>query len=221
MVKCFHYKDRKQAEFNFEEMELDFEPVYCAEQIQVPFGLPTLLKNFTKEVLRTQPASLEEFAAQYFQQLLKCTKEDKNCQLPSIHQLQGVWNELKGKELLSQGQIAEVCSLNGIALATVERVFHLGGFSAEMVDPREVVILLITTSVKSFSAVLEAIFKVFGHNSGSTLEVPLFFKLFFFIAKRDRELSPQSINELTKDLAELQEVTFHDIKTSPHLQKHF
>ena len=53
---------------------------------------------------------------------------------------------------------------------------------------------------QSFTALLEAMFKVFGHQSGSMIDVPLFFKLFFFIAKRDRDISPDSINELTKDL---------------------
>jgi hypothetical protein len=55
-------------------------------------------------------------------------------------------------------------------------------------------------SGQSFGALLEAMFKVFGHQSGSMIDVPLFFKLFFFIAKRDRDISPDSINELTKDL---------------------
>ncbi|KAI5070247.1 hypothetical protein GOP47_0014590 [Adiantum capillus-veneris] len=202
-------------------MELDFEPIYCVEQIQVPLGLPDLLKKFTKEVLRRQPASLEEFAAQYFQQLLKKSKDNKNIQPPSVHQLQGVWIELKGKDSLKQAEIAEICSLNGIGLSIIDRVFQMGGFSGDMVDPKEVVILLITTSVKTFSAVLEAMFKVFGHNGGSTISVPLFFKLLFFIAKRDRDISPDTINALTKDLAERQEVTYNDIKSSPHLHKYF
>ncbi|MCO5600772.1 hypothetical protein L7F22_054887 [Adiantum nelumboides] len=181
-------------------MELDFEPIYCVEHIQVPLGLPDLLKKFTKEVLRRQPASLEEFAAQYFQQLLKKSKDNKNVQPPSVHQLQGVWIDLKGKDTLKQAEIAEICSSNGIGLSIIDRVFQMGGFSGEVVDPKEVVILLITTSVKTFSAVLEAMFKVFGHNGGSTISVPLFFKLLFFIAKRDRDISPDTINALTKDL---------------------
>lgn len=53
---------------------------------------------------------------------------------------------------------------------------------------------------QTFTAVLEAMFKVFGHNGGSTISVPLFFKLLFFIAKRDRDISPDVINALTKDL---------------------
>lgn len=65
-----------------------------------------------------------------------------------MSQLQGVWIELKGKDTLKQAEIAEICSLNGIGLSIIERVFQLGGFSGEMVDPKEVVILLITTSVK-------------------------------------------------------------------------
>ena len=59
-----------------------------------------------------------------------------------------MWNALKSNDALKQSEIAETCSLNGIPLSIIERVFHLGGFSGEMVDPKEVIILLITMSVK-------------------------------------------------------------------------
>lgn len=45
---------------------MDTEPLYCAEQIKVPEGLPELLRLFSKEVIRAQPPpeKLYEWAAQ-------------------------------------------------------------------------------------------------------------------------------------------------------------
>jgi len=48
---------------------LDIDPIYCAEQIQVPSDLADILKAYTKEVIRRQPADLCEFSAIYFANL--------------------------------------------------------------------------------------------------------------------------------------------------------
>uniref|UniRef100_A0A7S0VPC3 RIIa domain-containing protein n=1 Tax=Hemiselmis tepida TaxID=464990 RepID=A0A7S0VPC3_9CRYP len=50
-------------------MVLDVEPMYCAEQINIPENLGEVLKAYAKEVIRQQPADIFEFSAQYFAQL--------------------------------------------------------------------------------------------------------------------------------------------------------
>jgi hypothetical protein len=42
----------------------DVEPLYCAEQIKVPTGLPEVLKEWTKDVIRAQPADVTAWSAQ-------------------------------------------------------------------------------------------------------------------------------------------------------------
>lgn len=42
---------------------MDVEPLYCAEQIRVPDELPDLLKQWTKDVIRAQPADVNDFSA--------------------------------------------------------------------------------------------------------------------------------------------------------------
>ncbi|KAJ3086317.1 Ropporin-1-like protein [Phlyctochytrium bullatum] len=34
------------------------EPLYCAEQIKIPPDLPDILKNYTKHIIRSQPADI-------------------------------------------------------------------------------------------------------------------------------------------------------------------
>lgn len=50
-------------------MVLDVEPMYCAEQINIPDNLGEILKAYAKEVIRQQPQNIFEFSARYFAQL--------------------------------------------------------------------------------------------------------------------------------------------------------
>lgn len=42
------------------------DSIYCAEQIEVPPTLPAILKAYTKEVIRYQPADIPAFSRDYF-----------------------------------------------------------------------------------------------------------------------------------------------------------
>ena len=44
-------------------LDMDAEPLYCAEQIRVPEVLPDILKQWTKEVIRQNPSDVLEFSA--------------------------------------------------------------------------------------------------------------------------------------------------------------
>ena len=45
--------------------------IFAAEQIEVPDDFPGLLKNFIKEVVRSQPDNVAAFSRQYFEAILK------------------------------------------------------------------------------------------------------------------------------------------------------
>ena len=44
--------------------------IFSAEQIEVPDQFPGILKNFVKEVVRSQPENIVQFSRQYFETLL-------------------------------------------------------------------------------------------------------------------------------------------------------
>lgn len=50
-------------------MTLETEPMYCAEQINIPDNLGEILKAYAKEVIRQQPGNIYEFSARYFAQV--------------------------------------------------------------------------------------------------------------------------------------------------------
>ena len=43
---------------------LDAEPLYSAEQIKIPDELPDILKEWTKEAIKVQPADLLKWSAE-------------------------------------------------------------------------------------------------------------------------------------------------------------
>jgi hypothetical protein len=49
--------------------------IFSADQIVVPEDLPTILKDFSKEVIRTNPQNLVKFSREYFE---KKYEEEKN-----------------------------------------------------------------------------------------------------------------------------------------------
>ena len=46
--------------------------IFSADQIEVPQDLPTILKDFSKEVIRSNPKDLVKFSREYFEQ--KCAE---------------------------------------------------------------------------------------------------------------------------------------------------
>ncbi len=45
--------------------------IFSAEQIEVPEELPAVLKNFSKEVIRSNPDDIVKFSREYFEDILK------------------------------------------------------------------------------------------------------------------------------------------------------
>jgi hypothetical protein len=44
---------------------MDSEPLYSVQQIKVPDALPDILKEWTKEVIRANPADIIVWSAEY------------------------------------------------------------------------------------------------------------------------------------------------------------
>ncbi|KAJ7570010.1 hypothetical protein O6H91_01G103800 [Diphasiastrum complanatum] len=202
-------------------MDLDYDPIYCVEQIQIPPGLPQLLKRFAKEVIRSQPSSLEEFAASYFNNLLRTTKQDAKAPSPTLLQLQAIWDQLKDADSMSPDDVAELCVSHGVSRTMFQKVFQLVEFPSDPVDPKEVIALLITTVAKTFVSVLDFTFKVFGHKTGNRLSIALFFKVLFLLAKRDPDISSQFVTSLTQDLDGKDTISYAELKANTYMQQYF
>ena len=51
--------------------------IFSAEQIEVPEDLPTILKDFSKEVIRSNPRDLVRFSREYFERKVQEKSEQR------------------------------------------------------------------------------------------------------------------------------------------------
>lgn len=202
---------------------LDQDPIYCVEQIKIPNGLPTMLKTFAKEAIRAQPTDLEDFALKYFQKLLMMIKLDVTAPPPSMDQLISLYQQTKELEYINQKPLADIATKCKVHRAAIENVFKLANFPSDLVDPKEFILLLLTTTAKSFVAVMRGMFKLFGAKTNEKLPVPLFFLLVNHLAKRDKEIKMEMIGRLQQELTQKQtkEVSLADIQTHPIMIEFF
>ena len=52
--------------------------IFSPEQIEVPEDLPTILKDFSKEVIRTNPKDLVRYSREYFERKVQEQKDAAN-----------------------------------------------------------------------------------------------------------------------------------------------
>ena len=117
---------------------MDLEPIYCAEQIQVPPELAGILKAYTKEVVRRQPEDIYEFSAIYFSNLASVSASTREETVPpTTAQLKEVYASCKGNLEMSLGDLVIECTGVGIKMSTVEQAFRLGEFQGDVVNPKE------------------------------------------------------------------------------------
>ncbi|CAM6088275.1 unnamed protein product [Calypogeia fissa] len=196
---------------------LDQNPIYCVEQIVIPDGLPALLKAFAKEAIRHNPKDIETFAWRYFEKLAAAVQLDATAPPPTINQLVAVWTKCKELDFTNTEPMYKILTSCGIAHNTCDNIFKLADFPSDLIDPKEVITLLITATAKTFLAVIRGVFKVFGSNTQERLSVQLFFMIVNFIARRNKDISATTISALHQDLRDRQikEVRFDDINANP------
>ena len=54
----------------YPNIHMDPHRIFIPEQIQVHSDLPSILKNYTKAVIKANPADIYQFSFDYFQQVL-------------------------------------------------------------------------------------------------------------------------------------------------------
>eukprot|EP00873_Tetraselmis_striata_P008568 jgi/Tetstr1/428832/TSEL_018819.t1 len=187
---------------------MEVDPIYCAEQIVIPHDLADILKAYTKEVIRRQPEDLHEFSAIYFANLFNVSQGMDEYLPPNVDQLKHIYDTVQESDVLHTDQLVEQCLDAGISKATLDKVFVLGNLGRDsMVQPSEFLVLLLTMTNDSFSAVVQGLFDVFGDTSG-TLPTEEFLKLYECLSVWDSDVSEKAVQLLKATLSETPTVTF-------------
>jgi hypothetical protein len=189
---------------------MDLEPIYCAEQIQVPPELAGILKAYTKEVVRRQPEDIYEFSAIYFSNLASVSASTREETVPpTTAQLKEVYASCKGKVEMSLGDLVIECTGAGIKMSTVEQAFRLGEFQGDVVNPKEPLTLLLTMTDASFIGIIASMFEVFGDDE--KLPGAEFMSLFKYLTSKDTSVRAESIAAMDEALGSLDAVSFGEV----------
>uniref|UniRef100_A0A7S0WFF6 RIIa domain-containing protein n=1 Tax=Pyramimonas obovata TaxID=1411642 RepID=A0A7S0WFF6_9CHLO len=199
---------------------MDLEPIYCAEQIVVPPDLADILKAYTKEVVRRQPEDLLEFSAIYFANLANVSGGPADSVVPpSLAELRQVYGMVKEVGLVDLQEFVNLCSQAGVASSTLDAMFRLGDFTAEMVDPKDPLVLLLTMTDSTFLGVVSALFEVFGDEG--KLGCGEFVTLFQFMASKDSSMDPSFIESVATSMQEsgMEALTMDEFSALPMVQE--
>lgn len=203
---------------------LDLDPIYCAEQIHVPPELSDVLKAFTKEVVRTQPSDILEFASMYFHNLASVATEDtKSPTPPTEEQLQGALAKLSDREAAERSEIMNASIEVGIDKKATEEAIRLVDVQeGEYARPSSVLVLLLTMAHPTLERAVEASFRVFGDEMGM-LEPKEFAQLFGSATSADPAVTPAVKERLSSELEEFngRKISFTDVSGIPSLVEIF
>lgn len=102
---------------------------------KVPSEFPSLLKAFTREVLRAQPADIYEFGAEYFSELLAQSEAAQNEQSQRVHRL----SQEELTELLSQMfHEADVDNSGALSMGEFKSVLQMADLGLSDVETKRV-----------------------------------------------------------------------------------
>merc|ERR1711916_44370 len=170
---------------------LDMNPIYTAEQIAIPPPLPSILKEWSKAVIRAQPADLLTFSAEYFERLA-----EEAPLLLTVDQLKALQRTLSTslEDVVARSDIIRACDDVGIESSVVEHVFRLKGMGVQ-VDWPAFVVFASTLIAEDINHAIRMLFEIFGADSDSLLDIQIFLHLFSFLAAAD-DLDPSYVDAL-------------------------
>ncbi|EFJ48972.1 hypothetical protein VOLCADRAFT_90335 [Volvox carteri f. nagariensis] len=197
---------------------MDVEPIFCAEQIVIPHNLADILKAYTKEVIRRQPADIVAFSAKYFTNLANVASGASNTQAPTKEQLRQVYTRGGGgSTALNQSQVNGLCKQAGIADPVVSKVLEVGTFDPTFVDLDKFVFLMLAMSCEDFNRVCMGVFDVFSDNG--SLPTEHFLQLISFLGPdMDTDVTQGFLSALEQELGGAPTITYMEICEAPTIK---
>lgn len=182
---------------------MDVEPLYCAEQINVPPELADVLKSYTKEVVRRQPHDLYEFSAKYFAELAEVARTAVvDIVPPTVDQIKAAFEGSGGVGTLSD--LKAKCVGAGVMGSTVDQAFQLGEFEESIADPKTPLVMLLTMTDATFVGIVASLFDVFGTvkegEDDPSLRAGSFLETFITLTEKDPSMTADRLNELKEQL---------------------
>jgi hypothetical protein len=184
-----------------------FTRIYCAEQIQVPPDLPSILKAYCKAVIRQNPPDLIAFSIDYFKKMVDSPPMSAAGYRITLQQLQelqeSLSNVLKGRKDAELRRVDyQVASEQlGFSSDVLANILRLGFPDKEVIDLYLFMGIGSTLVSPSFEKTVVNLFKIFeDEHCQSKIPTVAFINFYEFMAAKDPGIPAANVQKL-KDAA--------------------
>lgn len=188
------------------------QPMYCAQQINVPAELPDILKQFTKAAIRTQPKDLTAWSAAYFRALAngETPPVKERIEFPegkstlTIGLLRVLNRQLSEHKTVSLSSLAR--RWDGLCLDTEQfnDLVQLGNFKKE-VDWLKFLALACSSVAKDLVDSMQVFCEVCTEDpegGAARVPYPVFAETLSYLAKKDKTVTKEKLDALLEFLVE-------------------
>jgi len=188
------------------------EPIFSAQQIEIPVDFPDILKRFTKAAIRTQPRDLLVWSAAYFRALSKGEKPPvkefyeppgkENVSGLTLGLLKVLYKQIRDKETVTRSELKE--KWEGLCLdqSLLEELLSLGGFN-DVIDTLELVALACSEVGENLTDTMRVVCEVLNADSHVVpmrVSLGVFEKVYRFLAGVDAAIPEEHVQEVIQHL---------------------
>lgn len=169
--------------------------LYKREQIAVPPTLQDILRDYTKEIVRSQPDDLKAWSAEYFRAMNEVSASgDPTVSLAQLRDLKELFSKMSG-EFINEDSIMSACDSVNITLRAAATILSFCEKNEEGTIPREEFLVLgCAFSGSDLSSVIQNIFQLFGDDG--MMECAQVVRKFEALAKADEQITPIHLGRL-------------------------
>lgn len=204
-------------------------PLFSAQQIQIPPQLPQLLKNFSKAAIRSQPADLLQWAADYFQAMaagqplpvatraaaaIPAGASQPPPAASPAAALQALVQQLReAPSELPQAQLVALCAQVGMAEQAVSDALALGNFKEQAAVAWVPFVALQAAALRpGLMETLEALATAFADGpNGDGMPQAIFDTAYTYLAGLDGQEAPALVEAVVTALSDRDVVTAADV----------
>ncbi|KAJ3032627.1 Ropporin-1-like protein, partial [Rhizophlyctis rosea] len=176
------------------------EPLYTAEQIKIPAELPDILKNYTKHIIRTQPADILASSAEYFGRLARQKTSAGGKRLNNM-QLESFYNKFYAtdKATIERKQVDDAASQANIPASQITEAISLGGWANDKIPWMKLWALLCAAASGTLIATIETVCEILGDNG--QIPVAPVTEVLQFLSTVDQTVNPGQVNVVVTTLS--------------------
>jgi len=167
--------------------------IYCSEQIAIPPALPQIIKEYSKAVLREQPADLVDFSIKYFRQLSALAPRGVEHEhfVPDLRTASALFRALSAS---SEELDAAFAARYGVPEAVHGAIVQLASLTGLRCDALSYTVLLLSLAHSNMAKVLESVIAAVSPAGDGQVKASTLMKVFSVLNKFDPRVEAELLD---------------------------